>query len=494
MLQRNFLRKDARPLRTPTFDPPSDSFAETVRVFRRHGRGLAAWIAFCLALTFCYTITTPPEYSATAQLILDSSRLAKGIESGPNGPTGGIDASQLESLVHVTHSTQVLRFVFQELNLRNDPEFGKKPSGDVTPLAEKNSELAAFANFSSRVTARKLGQSQVVEISFRSSSAARAARVANAIALSYMRYQIEFRILEMARSDWLQSRMDDLRLQERAVTQSIRDGVMPKMALTASPAQLISEAEEPLHKTSPQTSLLLASALTFALLTGLGFVSIKNGLDHTIRSRRHILEGANLEYLGTIPHEQRITFMSLGGLANFLRLNPAAGFSRNIDSLVSTLLSEGAVTKSPRVIGVVSPSRKTGASTIAVALALRTAARGRKTALADLAPRDRELWTGRHLQFIDIAAMRATTEHDNGKHVEIEVAKQVSAYDHVVIDLPALDGSSEALANAHLLDGIIIVVEYGKTTPAQLCNLSHALYLTDTPIFGVVINKAPEPR
>jgi Mrp family chromosome partitioning ATPase len=491
MLQRNFLQK-AAPLRAPTFNPPSDSFADTLRVFRRHLRGLAAWIVFCLALTFGYTIRTPAEYSATTQLILDSSRLTQGIETGPNGggPLGGIDASQLESLVHVTHSIQVLRFVFQELDLRNDPEFWTKPSGALTPLAVKNSELAAFARFTSNVTARKLGQSQVVEISFRSSNPARAARVANAIALSFMRYQIKSRILEMARSDWLQSRMDDLRMQESAATQAIRDGDMPKMALTASPAQIIGEAEEPLHKTSPQTSLLLVSALTFALLTGLGFVSIKEGLDRTIRSRRQISEGAGLESLGMIPHEQQITLTSRGGLANFLRSNPTTGFSRNIDSLVSTVLSEG-VTKSPRVIGVVSQRRKAGVSTIAVALALRIAARGRKAALADLSPWDGELWSGRHLQLIDLAAMR-TAADDDGKCVEIEVAKRVSAYDNVVIDLPALDGSSEAFANAPLLDCVIVVVEYGKTTPDQLYDISHAFYLTDTPILGVVINKAPD--
>jgi len=530
MLQNNFdqeLRQSA-PLQSSPSRPKPDGLGDTLRLFRRHRFGLMAWIGFCVVVTAFYAVTTPKEFVATTQLILDSRRLSQGIETSAYAPMT-IDNPQVESQVQIARSEQVLRLVFRELNLGADPEFGavEKPSllsrlfsGNNQPQAiSPQMESAAFAAFSDGVVARRVGQSLVLEISFRSRSAERSAKIANAIAASFIHYQLESRGLEMRRSgDWLQSRIDDLQSQEQATIDAIHNGVAPKGPLTASPVQIISEASEPLHKTYPQTTLLLASAFTFALLTGLGYLTIKHGFDRSINSRRQIAEGFEFECLGGLPYESLLTNLSPSALLAFMRNRPNAGFVRTTDSIVSAILSDR-IARTPRLIGIVSCHPKAGTSTIAAALAIQIAARGHTTALADLSPRISErLWRfdlgsdqngvahapvapagteiqiPPQLQFLDlvgfcVAGREASPRRD--APLTFKLRDRLKSFEQVVIDFPALSESSDALRHASLLDGVIVVVEYGKTSADQLSDIAHAFYLADTPIIGVIMNREP---
>lgn len=530
MLQNNFDQglRQSSPLQASPSRPTPDALGDTMRLFRRHRVGLMAWIGFCLIVTAFYAMTTPKEFVATTQLILDSRRLLQGIETSAYAPTT-IDNPQVESQVQIARSEQVLRLVFRELNLSADPEFGavEKPSF-LSRLFSWNSkpqpvspqmESAAFAAFSDGVVARRVGQSLVLEISYRSRSAERAAKIANAIAASFIHYQLESRGLEMRRSgDWLQSRIDDLSSQEQATIDAIHKGVAPTGPLTASPVQIISEASEPLHKAYPQTTLLLASAFTFALLTGLGFVTIKHGVSRSINSKRQIVESFEFECLGALPYEPLLTNAAPSALLAFLRNRPNAGFVRTIDSIVSAILNDR-ITKAPRLIGVVSCHPKAGSSTIAAALATQVAARGYSTALADLSPRSSErLWRfdlpiGENivphapvsapgmevqippqLQFLDLVGFCVASRESSPRRdapLAFKLRDRLKSFDQVVIDFPALSESSDALRHANLLDGVIVVIEFGKTSTDQLSDIAHAFYLADTPIIGVILNREP---
>jgi Mrp family chromosome partitioning ATPase/capsular polysaccharide biosynthesis protein len=513
--------------------PKPDGLRDTLRVFRRHRRGLTAWLGFCVAIAVFYLMITPSEFVATTQLLLDSRSLPQA-EANINSTLGTIDTTQVDSQVQIARSERVLRFVFSELKLANDPEFADiqspglmtrlfstgKNTPSANPPANPRDEVVAFVKFSDHVTARRIGQSLVLEISFRSLSAERAAKMANSIAASFLRYQLRVRALETLRGgDWLQSRLDDLGAQEKATVDAVRNGVAPANPLMASPVQIIGEATEPLRRTYPQKGLVLFSSFVFALLTGFGFVSIKDGLDRSIRSRPQLHDEFGLECLGTTPYDPQVSFASATALTNFLRTRPDAGFSRSIDAIVSALLSSRNK-KAPRVIGVVSQTKNAGSSTIAAALALQFAARGCSTALADVSANNSDhLWrldstragegalpakvsTARNdvrvepnLQLIDLVTLSAKSrENVDLKHASAasKLGDYLLRFDHVVIGFPALTSSSSALSHAALLDGVIVVVEYGKTSSGELDDVAHAFDLTDTPIFGVVINKAPE--
>jgi Mrp family chromosome partitioning ATPase/capsular polysaccharide biosynthesis protein len=520
-------------LSSPFFDsapkPKPDGLRDTLRLFRRHRRGLLAWLGFCVAIAVFYLMITPSEFVATTQLLLDSRSLPQA-ETNINSTLGTIDTTQVDSQVQIARSERVLRFVFSELNLASDPEFADIQSpglmsrlfstGKTIPSANPQAEVVAFVKFSDHVTARRIGQSLVLEISFRSLSAERAAKMANSIAASFLRYQLRVRALETLRGgDWLQSRLDDLGAQEKATVDAVRNGVAPANPLMGSPVQIIGEATEPLRRTYPQKGLVLFSSFIFALLTGFGFVSIKDGLDRSIRSRPQLHDEFGLECLGTTPYDPQVSFASATALTHFLRTRPDAGFSRSVDAIVSAMLSSRNK-KAPRVIGVVSQNRNAGSSTIAAAMALQFAARGCSTALADVSANNSDhLWrldstragegalaakgsTARtdvrveqNLQLIDLVTLSAKSRDSvDLKHAPAasKLGDYLLRFDHVVIGFPALTRSSSALSHAGLLDGVIVVVEYGKTASGELDDVAHAFDLTDTPIFGVVINKAPK--
>lgn len=491
-----------------------DGFGDTMRLFRRYRRGLLTWIAGCLLIALAYVTLATPEYTATAEMLLVSRPLQEGANSGARSASLLVDNIQIESQIQIARSEKVLRYVFDILGFRDDPEFGGASRsalsaqwfGKGDAASERKSEMAAFQSFSDHVVVRRAGQSLVLEFSFRSFDPARAARVANALAYSFIRYQIGVRVLETRRSgDWLKSRIDDLDAQDKAVTLAAREGGAPTIALTASPVQIIGAAVEPLAKSSPSRTLTLFSALTFALLTGLGAVSIRRGLDRRIRSRRQIRRDFDIECLGVAPFELEMSFSSPMILMKHLRTSPPAGFRRASEAIASAVIGGGRRgAHAPRIIGVVACHRYAGATTIATALAMAAGGRGGATAFAEvsvanpIAPIDDRAPAApggiaptnfHHLDFGALLGLsRAANSHTQKS--ETELADRLNAFDHIVIDFPALTESSSALSHSRLIDGIVLVVEYEKTSTEQLDEALYAIALTDTPILGVVLNKA----
>ena len=504
-------------LQTGARSPPRDGLGDTLRLFRQYRRGLLTWIAACLLMTLAYVTFAKPEYAATAELLLVSRPLQEGADPGARSASTSVDNVQIESQVQVARSEKVLRYVFDVLGFRDDPEFGEKNSsgrfaqwfGKKDAAADQRAEIGAFQNFSDHVTVRRAGQSLVLDISFRSVDPVRAARVANALAYSFIRYQIGVRILETRRSgDWLQSRINELNEQDKAVTLAVREGGTPPVALTASPVQIIGQADEPLARSSPSKTLTLFSALTFALLTGLGAVSVRRGLDRRIRSRRQIREDFDVECLGAAPFELDISFSSSATLRKVLFSGSPSGFCRSSEAITSAIIGgarRGA--NAPRIIGLVACHRYAGATTIAASLAMHIARRGGATAFTELSvaspiasgdwefaglndePSNHEAGGTALAGFGASHRSRMGADSQTLKP-ETDASEKLRAFDHVVIDFPALTESSSALSHSRLLDGIIIVVEYEKTSAEQLDEAIYAIALTDTPILGVVLNKA----
>ena len=98
--------------------------------------------------------------------------------------------------------------------------FGESRSGNL--LSEYELSRHVMSAFQSRLRVRRIGLTYVIEISFDSYSAENAARIANAVADSYIVDQLESKYEATRRaSSWLQDRIKELRDQvssaERAV-------------------------------------------------------------------------------------------------------------------------------------------------------------------------------------------------------------------------------------------------------------------------------------
>jgi len=66
--------------------------------------------------------------------------------------------------------------------------------------------------------------------------------------------------------------------------------------------------------------------------------------------------------------------------------------------------------------------------------------------------------------------------------------------DFIVLDSPPVLPVADALALAHLVDGVIVVARAGTTTRAQLTEVLDRLAQVNSPVIGIVLNESSEQR
>jgi polysaccharide biosynthesis transport protein len=234
-----------------------DSF---VHFFRQQYRVILTVALLSIALGIAYLIVTQPTYTATATMLIDT-RKTQFLQQQPLVEQVA-DPAAVESQVIVLKSDNIALSVIKKLQLNEDPEFiGSDPKGgptflynaaisaiktlqqtlreklqpnENTKLPESSSEspqsseyLAmrrALDSFKSRLDVKRDPLSYIIEISFKSHDAEKAARVANAIVEAYIVDQLDAKYQSTLRaSNWLQDRIRDLREQASAGEQAVVD-------------------------------------------------------------------------------------------------------------------------------------------------------------------------------------------------------------------------------------------------------------------------------
>ena len=72
-----------------------------------------------------------------------------------------------------------------------------------------------------------------------------------------------------------------------------------------------------------------------------------------------------------------------------------------------------------------------------------------------------------------------------------QTLKSLSSARHIIVDLPPLNASSDALAIGRLLGGVILIAAVNHTSLDQLSQAARAMIASDVRVFGIVLN---EPR
>ncbi len=143
-------------------------------------------ISLVLAFTgacFAYSLTLPPQYTAETKVKIDPRQ--QGAMSGRTLAGLPPDSALVDTELAAMQSPEVARAVARELNLAKDPEFSPKTGGG-------NVELAAQL-LSKSVDIRRGGLTYNVNIRAKSGDPAKAARIANAVAVAYIRISQEQR-------------------------------------------------------------------------------------------------------------------------------------------------------------------------------------------------------------------------------------------------------------------------------------------------------------
>jgi exopolysaccharide transport family protein len=244
MLQRNLLQADSP--RAPLSGAAQSDQAEgggigeminfAIGLLRRQYLVIVLTAALAMAACLVYLRITPPTYTAQVQILLANPK-AQFVQQQSLLAEPAVDFTQIETQLQILKSRAIAVAVIDQLGLGDDPDFnGSGPSLSsllqrVRAWVSKDRQSdtpgqpaeGVIAEFLGRLSAARVSVSNVIEISFSSSNAKRAAEIANAISTAYIADQLNAKFeANRSATSWLQERLRDLSEQaltaERAVS------------------------------------------------------------------------------------------------------------------------------------------------------------------------------------------------------------------------------------------------------------------------------------
>jgi succinoglycan biosynthesis transport protein ExoP len=514
---------------------------ETLTSVRRAWRGLALWVFVCVGGATAYVLLATPQFSATTQVVLEPRQPAAPMDPAASSTAPTLDSAQADSQVQVLQSERNLRFVFDTLNLAADPDFANNgfdligfaqsllplPSASPPPSPHEAAIRArevAYRNFASHVIVKRLAQSYAFEVTYVALSAEKAARLANSITAAYIRDQVIYNVAAAAAQrggDYLQNRISDSKTEEDVATNAVKTGVIPDYTFGHADARIISAAIEPLTKSWPMTTLTLALSMVFAMISGVGAVIVRDGLDRRIRSRAQVRWLTGIDALAVIPRARKRHRRALS-LREAIDA-PLSPFSHAMRVLHAIVLPEASGARYAS-IGFVSCHPGEGQSLIAANLAYLIAESAQPVTLIDADFRHPtlsktlaatavcslgELAATRTVdaaaqktssgEFLSFVAARSTSGEQDPNQIVcsremLQAMGGLAAARNVVVNLPPLSVSADSIAMGRWLTGVIVVATALKTTVDDLADLVGTLSTNGVHVLGVVLNEAAFKR
>lgn len=435
----------------------------------------------------------------------------------------------------------------------------------------------ALAIFLGKLDVRRVGMSYAIDVSFSSTDPAMAARIANAVAEAYVADQISTQARAARQgSDWLKDRIEQIRQQMNEANLKVQEfkarrdyrivskrdrpsdrgeqssplvdaeqvsrdvntlealestaqtyrkiyekfleafaEAVQRQSFPVANARIITKATEPLGKSRPKSTLVLALGALAGVMAGCGIALVRNSVDGSVRSARQIREELGIECIGQVPR------LNAKEMQHALSAVNSAPFSRFSDGLkrVKTAISLASKAQPIRSLGVMSSRPGEGKSTITGNLAELFASTGVRTLLVDadvhnstlsrsLAPEA----AGGLVEVLNGSAEvgSCTVQLNAWLHILPATSKKPvpnssdllgsekmrlllnnlgETYDIVIVDLPALNALADGLAISSLLDSVILLAEWGETPLRLLEETAYTLRAAHASVLGVVITK-----
>lgn len=451
-------------------------------------------------------------------------------------------------------------------------------SGPKQPQTKDVKRQIATGNFKRGLEVERAGRSYVSEISFSSADPEKAAIIANAIADAYIVDQLSAKLqIAQRSSDWVEKRVAELRqrasdaakdlaefkatnnitnaaddpdggfsqplLQQRlreleSAAQSARtiyetflsrytqSTQIQRQAFPVTEARILAEASPPLSKSTPKTGLILLLAIVAGGTLGMVGAFAREYTERLVRSPRQLERELRVRVLGAIPRIKR-PLVSRGGqlhlveqqkaALSFGKVRPIALAGESLRGIKVALDQSGS--GQGHVIGISSPRRGAGKTTLAYNLALLAARCGGRTLLIDgdlrrstltrsLTPKHQPGLVALMAGQVDVS--ECVVEHrplldflgeTSGPGVAhpseiLGSAAMVStidrlrkAYDYIIIDLPPLLDCVDVRASAPAIAVFILVAEWGKTPVEDLDRALASCDLVVERLLGVAVNK-----
>ncbi|WP_158266838.1 Wzz/FepE/Etk N-terminal domain-containing protein [Alsobacter soli] len=213
--------------------------------FQRNASVIAVCALAFAFLGFGVAATTPPKFSSTARILIDSKRVQVASQQAQPASDPATAGSAAESQVELIASNSVILSAIRKLDLVHDPEFVRPPSsllnkikGGISdgiasvsrlilpsaPPGEPDVERDIMESIAGNLFVRRVGITFVIEITYSAFTPAKAAQVVNAIAEAYITDELESKYAATKRASiWLQDRINELREQSSTADRLVQD-------------------------------------------------------------------------------------------------------------------------------------------------------------------------------------------------------------------------------------------------------------------------------
>jgi succinoglycan biosynthesis transport protein ExoP len=300
-----------------------------------------------------------------------------------------------------------------------------------------------------------------------------------------------------------------------------------------SEARVISPAIEPLRKSSPKTTLVLAIALVGGLAMGVAGAFIREQMDNVFRETGDVERLTGDECLGILPEvppnfagedraadtARRILRTNLG-VARHIQDAPFSRFSETVRS-VKVAADLAGLSRTMQVIGCVSALPQEGKTTVILNLGQLVAANQQRAIVIDgdlrnpaltraVAPEATaglvEVLTGRANEADVIwtdpitglhvlpAVIEGRISHTSELISSPEMARLLGRlrerYDYVFVDLPPILPVVDVRAASNLIDGFVLVIRWGHTQKSVVMDALSTAELVSERMIGSVLNRA----
>ncbi|HEY8032649.1 MAG TPA: AAA family ATPase [Methylocella sp.] len=252
------------------------AFNAFIRILKRQFRACLVLMACATALGLLYLYVTPPSFTATGTMLIDTHR-AQLLQQKPDLGNNTIDTATVQTEVEVLLSRTISLAVIKNLRLTEDPEFVRGSGGLLGPILKfvpsfwgsggKPTEAQltdrALAAFDSRRAVSRVGMTYVIQIWFRSGDPAKSARIVNAIAEAYFAEQLDAKYQATRRaSAWLEDRIKELRTQGSVADRAVVDFKRANNIVTVDAAGETSRLMNDQQLSELNSQLILARAAT----------------------------------------------------------------------------------------------------------------------------------------------------------------------------------------------------------------------------------------
>ncbi|WP_416068169.1 polysaccharide biosynthesis tyrosine autokinase [Rhizobium sp. ZK1] len=295
-------------------------------------------------------------------------------------------------------------------------------------------------------------------------------------------------------------------------------------------ARVITRAQTPDKPSAPKKPLVLAVAIFLGLAAGSTIGALREFRDRFFRTGDQVREILGLEYLGHVPKvvaeefkvssEQSAQHVrKISGLHEYVVEHPLSAFAETLRNAKVAADIENPM-RQTKIIGVVSCLPSEGKSTLAINFAQLLSNQGARTLLidGDLRNPGATRALGQHaanglleallqdrsldeliltdpattLSFLP-AVVKYRVPHSSDVLASAAMANLLSEaakrFDYIILDLPPLGPVVDARAVSHLLDTVLLVVEWGKTSRRIVQSIMAEQPEIRKRCAGVILNK-----